>query len=281
LIELLLKDYKKECVILAELIYPWWFMKTVSYSLTGMHCGACVGRVTKALEPLASKVTVTLTPPLATIEDARANFSELSAAVSSAGKYMLMPQDQDQAKAQPSSVPVPIDSWFSTYKPLLLILFMLTAVSLLVQLGMPASQGAVNGRGAAISGHEFMRFFMAGFFLVFGFFKLLDLNAFANAYQSYDLLAARWRAWGLIYPFIEIALGFAYLANFQPVLTHWLVIVVMGFSSIGVIRAVLSKSKIQCACLGTVFKLPMSTVTIVEDVGMVLMAAFMLISVAH
>jgi hypothetical protein len=40
---------------------------------------------------------------------------------------------------------------------------------------------------------------------------------------------------------------------------------------------VASKTKIQCACLGTVFQLPMSTVTIVEDVGMVLMAAFMLL----
>jgi copper chaperone CopZ len=239
-------------------------MKTVSYSLSGMHCGACVGRVTKALEPLASKVTVTLAPPLATLEDARANFTELNAAVMSAGKYLLTPHEQKQ-------------SWLSVYKPLIIILLMLTAASLLAQLGVPAAQSAHSANNSVISGHEFIRYFMAGFFLVFGFFKLLDLNAFANAYQGYDLLAARWRAWGLIYPFIEVALGFAYLANIQPVVTHWLVIVVMGFSSTGVIRAVLSKSKIQCACLGTVFKLPMSTVTIVEDVGMVLMAVCMLV----
>ena len=87
----------------------------------------------------------------------------------------------------------------------------------------------------------------------------------------------RWRGWGLIYPFVELGLGIAYLANFNPLLTHWATIIVMGFSAIGVIKAVASKTQIQCACLGTVFKLPMSTVTIVEDVGMVLMAAVMLL----
>jgi hypothetical protein len=76
-----------------------------------------------------------------------------------------------------------------------------------------------------------------------------------------------------MYPFVELALGAAYLARFNPMLTHTTTIFVRGFSAIGVIRAVASKTQIQCACLGTVFKLPMSTVTIVEDVGMVPMAA--------
>ena len=129
---------------------------------------------------------------------------------------------------------------------------------------------------AGVTMMETMRYFMAGFFLVFSFFKLLDIKAFATAYSGYDLLARRWRGWGLIYPFVELALGIAYLAQFNPLLTHWVTIIVMGFSAIGVIRAVASKTQIQCACLGTVFKLPMSTVTIVEDVGMVLMAAGML-----
>jgi hypothetical protein len=118
---------------------------------------------------------------------------------------------------------------------------------------------------------------MAGFFLVFSFFKLLDIQAFATAYARYDLLAMRWQSWGLIYPFLELALGVAYLTNFNPLLTYWLTIGIMGFSAIGVIQAVASKTQIQCACLGTVFKLPMSTVTIIEDVGMVVMAAAMLV----
>ncbi len=71
----------------------------------------------------------------------------------------------------------------------------------------------------------------------------------------------------------------AYLVNFNPLLTNWATVLIMGFSAIGVIRAVMNKTRIQCACLGTVFKLPMSTVTIVEDVGMVAMAGWMLLVV--
>jgi hypothetical protein len=120
-----------------------------------------------------------------------------------------------------------------------------------------------------------MRYFMAGFFLCFAFFKLLDVPAFARAYAGYDLLAARWSMWGQIYPFVELALGIAYLIDWQPKLIYGLTILVMGGSAIGVVRAVMRKEQIQCACLGTVFQLPMSTVTIVEDLAMVLMAGYM------
>ena len=158
---------------------------------------------------------------------------------------------------------------------LILIISLIIICSLLVQIGQaPQSSSAAS----AITSSETMRFFMAGFFIVFAFFKLLDVSAFANAYAGYDLLAARWRGWGTIYPFVELALGLAYLASWNLQATLWITVVVMGFSALGVIRAVLSRRNIPCACLGTVFQLPMSTVTIVEDVGMVIMAAMMLLA---
>jgi hypothetical protein len=112
--------------------------------------------------------------------------------------------------------------------------------------------------------------------LVFSFFKLLNLRGFADSYAMYDLVAARWRAWGLIYPFVELALGILYLTNSFPVYTNWITIVVLGVSSLGVIKSNLDKRNIKCACLGDVFNLPMSTITIVEDVAMVAMAVLML-----
>jgi len=123
-----------------------------------------------------------------------------------------------------------------------------------------------------------MRFFMGGFFMSFSFFKLLDLDGFAEAYQSYDIVAGRWKMWAYIYPFVELVLGISYVINFQPIATNIATLLVMGVSSIGVIKAVMSKTKIKCACLGTGFNLPMTTVTIIEDLGMVLMAVMMLLS---
>ena len=255
---------------------------TITYALNGLHCGACVNKVTQALTPLAAGVEVSLQPMQVTLTEATADFEALKAAVENAGKYVLMPHSEPvqlsnmapdqsvQAQKAPSETDEnSASSWLATYSPLLLILAYILGASLLVQIGMDGMAGVTTA--------DTMRYFMAGFFLVFSFFKLLDIGAFANAYSAYDLLARRWHGWGMLYPFVELALGMAYLAHLNPLLTHWVTIIVMGFSAIGVIRAVASKTQIQCACLGTVFKLPMSTVTIVEDVGMVAMAAVMLV----
>jgi copper chaperone CopZ len=260
-------------------------MNDTTYALTGLHCASCVRRVSEALAPLAAQVQVTLVPMQVVLTDAQASLPQLQAAVRSAGKYELLSSTNLEQKvpiagilpAQSATENVVKEetlSFFQTYHPLLLIIAYLLAGSILIQLGQHASHGMSLWQ--SISTHETMRYFMAGFFLTFSFFKLLDVKAFADAYAGYDLLAARWHGWGMIYPFVELALGLAYLANFQPVLTHWVTLIIMGFSAIGVIRAVMNKTKIRCACLGTVFQLPMSTVTIIEDVGMVLMAAVML-----
>lgn len=242
-------------------------MNRSSHPLTGITCGGCVKRVQAALAPWAAQVEVTLDPPQAVLTRPHGTLDDWQAAVAAAGNYTLLPALGAVPPLPASATPVETPlGWFATYRPLLLILGYLLGGSVLVQVGV----------GGGVSPHETMRYFMAGFFLVFSFFKLLGLQAFADAYAGYDLLAARWRGWGLIYPFVELALGVAYLVNWNPLLTNAITLVVMGFSAIGVIRAVLDRRRIRCACLGAVFQLPMSTVTIVEDVGMVLMAGWML-----
>ncbi len=157
-------------------------------------------------------------------------------------------------------------SW-ATYFPLALLTAYLVGVPALAQWAH-----------AAFDWQAWMRHFMAGFFLAFSFFKLLNIRAFADAYAGYDLLAAHWRGWGFVYPFVELGLGIAYLVNAAPKLTSAVTFVVMMFSLLGVVRAVMSKQKIKCACLGAVFNLPMSTVTIVEDALMAAMALWMLLA---
>lgn len=157
------------------------------------------------------------------------------------------------------------DTSIGTYKPLIIIISFITGVTLLAQ--YPFTD---------FSWMLWMRHFMAGFFLVFAFFKLLNIEGFANSYQMYDIVAAKWRPWGYIYPFVELSLGILYLINIAPFTTNLVTVIVLGISSIGVIKSNLDKRKIKCACLGDVFNLPMSTVTIIEDLTMVAMAAVML-----
>ena len=120
---------------------------------------------------------------------------------------------------------------------------------------------------------QWMQHFMAGFFLVFSFFKLLNLKGFAESYAMYDVIAKRWTGWGYVYAFIELGLGLAYLADIFPLTVNAITFVVMSISLLGVLQSVLNKRKIQCACLGAVFDLPMSTVTIIEDALMIAMSA--------
>ena len=123
---------------------------------------------------------------------------------------------------------------------------------------------------------EIMQDFMGFFFMVFGAFKLLNLKGFVEAYRSYDIIAKRSNLYAKIYPCIEIALGIFYLLRLFPVITNSITLLLMFVSSIGVAQALLKKEKIVCACLGTVFKIPMTYVTLAEDVLMALMALAML-----
>lgn len=224
-----------------------------------MHCGSCVQRVQSALQPHASTTTVTLRPPEATLTDCNKTLHELNQILAAAGDYQLLERHIHPDTAAEKS-------WFVTYQPLLTVIGYILLVTLAIE--------AANGR---FDPRMWMMHFMAGFFLVFSFFKLLDIRGFASSYAMYDLLAMRWKGYGLLYPFIELGLGLGYVINWQPRLVNSITLAVMLFSSIGVIRAVSNKQKIRCACLGQVFNLPMSTVTIVEDLTMALMAGISLL----
>ncbi len=120
-------------------------------------------------------------------------------------------------------------------------------------------------------------YFMTGFFLIFGGFKLMDLSGFAHGYQTYDILAKRLPAYGFFYPFLEIFFGLSMLGGFMP---SWLIsleLIVMIFSGIGVLVQILKHEEFQCVCLGTFLKVPLTKITLIEDFGMAALALILLI----
>jgi hypothetical protein len=119
--------------------------------------------------------------------------------------------------------------------------------------------------------------FMGSFFIIFGALKLIKLSEFVDAYRSYDWVARYSKPYAYIYPFLELSLGLAYLTRTALVLTNSIVLLLMVISSVGVLRALRTKQSITCACLGTIFKLPMTYVTLLENVLMGVMALAMLL----
>ena len=93
----------------------------------------------------------------------------------------------------------------------------------------------------------------------------------------YDVVAKQSTAYAYAYPLIELGLGVAYLSRFQPVITNSVTLVVMLISALGVFIELSQGKEIMCACLGVVFKVPMTYVTLLEDLLMASMAGYMLL----
>lgn len=138
---------------------------------------------------------------------------------------------------------------------------------------------AIASGSGKLSMTSVMHAYMGVFLVFFALLKIFDLEGFKSGFAMYDLIAKRNSAWGYVYPFIELALGFAYLAFIWPTATYVATIIVFTFGAAGVILALRRGLDIACPCMGTVLSVPLSTVTLTEDVLMAAMAMMLLITV--
>lgn len=239
---------------------------THTYNITGITCNGCVAKVKNELLKLGdvASAEVNLTSPQASITmQKHIAVATLQKALDKAGDFTITEADGGMHVAASEENK---STWLQTYKPILLIGAFITGITILPQITT-----------GSFSWERWMTNFMAGFFLTFSFFKLLNLKGFAESYSSYDILARKWMGWGFVYAFIELALGLAYLLQFNPLLTNTITFAVMSISIAGVLQSLLHKRKIQCACLGAVFELPMSTITVIEDALMIVMSGIMIL----
>ncbi len=231
---------------------------------TNLNCAKCVAAVTPFLsgdKAIARWSVDTANPEkILTVEGDGVTRERVERHVASGGFRVLDAVDPS-TESRPS---------LATYYPLLLIFAYLVGVV-----------GVLEFVTGAFDGMRAMGRFMAGFFLVFSFFKLMNLPGFVDAYRGYDVVARRWALYAWAYPFIELALGVAYLIGLVPIATNFITFVVMAVSTVGVAQAVFQRRKIRCACLGSLLNLPMSSVTLVEDLLMVVMSAAMLVGLLN
>ena len=244
---------------------------THTYKVSGMTCEGCSAKVSHLLKqiPSVTDVTIDLEKGEANVTmDKHVQTAALQEALKEYPKYQITEAENHHPKPEKNifaGQPEETKNWAETYKPILLIFGYITVISSISSLW--------SGEFELMT---FMRVFMSGFFLVFSFFKMLDLKGFATSYSMYDIVAKKIPAWGYIYAFLELALGLAFALDFEPAFTNTFTAILMSVSLIGVLQSVLNKKKIQCACLGAVFNLPMSTVTIIEDGLMIVMSIGML-----
>lgn len=124
--------------------------------------------------------------------------------------------------------------------------------------------------------YDFMFLYMGIFFIVFSLFKMIDWKGFVNAFSGYDLIATRIKIYGWIYPILEILLGVLFITNYYTefflITIAWITLIIMTVGGLGVSIKLLKREKFQCACLGTWINVPLTKVTLLENLLMIFMS---------
>lgn len=240
---------------------------TTTYNIEGMTCNGCRSGVEKKLNaiPGVAQATVSLENKVATILAEKTITAEMIRQ-SLPEKYTVTANESavDLEKITGVTPEEVSTSDLAKLKPLFLILFYITV-------------GAILMNRANFQIGEFMLDFMGLFYIVFSFFKLLDLKGFPATFQMYDPLAKLFPPYAWAYPFLETALGLCFLLRFQVQGALIATLIILGITTIGVTKTLLSKKQIKCACLGTALNLPMTKATFIENSIMLVMAIWMLL----
>ncbi len=232
-------------------------MKT-TFKISGMTCNGCRSTVENKLSSLdgVDNAQVNLTNGEAIVYSKNPiSFSLISNSLPSKYRVIRNIPDQDNEIIKSNKI--------KQLKPLFIILGYISVTSILLNFRNWNSTNA-------------MLDFMGLFYIIFSFFKILDIKGFSTSFKMYDPLAKKITIYGYIYPFIEILLGLMFLIRIEVNIALLITIVILGITSAGVTQTLLDKRSINCACLGTTLKLPMTEATFIENAIMIIMAIVLL-----
>ena len=233
-------------------------MKT-TFKISGMTCNGCRSTVENKLSSLdgINNVQVDLIKGEAIVYSKNPiSFSLISNSLPSKYKVISKRDAKDNEIIKSSKI--------KQLKPLFIILGYISVTSILLNFRNWNSTNA-------------MLDFMGLFYIIFSFFKILDIKGFSTSFKMYDPLAKKITTYGYIYPFIEILLGLMFLTRIEVNIALLITIIILGITSVGVTQTLLNKKTINCACLGTTLKLPMTEATFIENAIMITMAIVLLI----
>ena len=124
---------------------------------------------------------------------------------------------------------------------------------------------------------DYMSHLMGWVLIFFGVIKLSDVVGFAEGFAKYDPLAKQSIVYAQVYPFIEITLGVLFILQLLIFPATLITLFIYSASLYGALQSLVKKESLHCVCLGTYFKLPLSTVTIIEASFMIGMCLWMIL----
>ncbi len=121
-----------------------------------------------------------------------------------------------------------------------------------------------------------MNRFMGSVFVLFGVLKLVNLQQFVALFRKYDVISQQWRGYAFMYPFLEIGVGIGLLVGSGLQVLYIFVLVLMSVSLASVTRSIYTGKQLRCGCLGSLFNIPLSYVTVAENLLMLGMASYLI-----
>lgn len=223
---------------------------THTYYIKGVYCNKCIHKIREALGNSLNIVELHKITGRFVVSTTQ-SYEEIKKQVGSitTGNFTL--------QRRPPYLYI-IQQIFIKYRPIIVGLTLVLVLSFILQ-------GSV------------WRNFMGLYFIVFGSLKVISLRGFVSMYREYDIIARRSKLFAYAYPFIELGFGVWYFTNHHSVLLNSIVFVLMLVKAYGVWNVISQKQEVKCACLGASFSVPISYVTLFEDLLMAGMALYMLV----
>ena len=233
-------------------------MKEV-FKVSGMTCDGCANSIKEALElnKFISSVNINLEDENINISsDKNFTINELNSLIENLGKYKIY-EEKFTSK---------IIEYFSSKKTLLL------ALSLVLISSLSLKAGEDN-----FDLNEWMISYMGIFFLLFSFLKLIDVKGFSASFKKYDLISKIIPSFAVAYPFIELFLALTFLSGYFLIVSYIMTFIFMTSQFFGVFISLQKKEVIKCACMGSSINIDISTLTLIENLVMILMSIYMII----
>jgi len=156
------------------------------------------------------------------------------------------------------SEPVSFKEKFLTYLPV----FYVYAFSLLISLNIVFFY-SLNLRSLFL-------FFLGFFSISFGVLKLINLKSYFESVLEYDFIVQKFNFYAYLIPIFEIVFGALFVLQKEYLFIEYLCIIFFTLNIVVIANALEKKRNFTCACMGGLFKIPLSYVSLLESLTMVL-----------
>ena len=253
-----------------------------TYQVRGMTCQGCADTIEAGITASLKVKSATIVlgkSQLTIVSDFSYDESSVDMVLGRLGNYGIA-STTDHSKLEiplnnisPATSNLKTDSLLSTVveyffskKPIFVALSIVIITSFSLQL--PSGRFDFN---------SWMMDYMGIFFVLFSFLKLLNVTGFSNTFKEYDIIAKYIPFFAVGYPFIELGLGLAFLSETFLFIAALGTLFFMISQSIGVVKSLRHSEQIQCACMGSTVNLSISSLTLFENMVMIMMSIYMIV----